>query len=473
MLFHTFEFFLLLSVSIIAYFAFPKARVYIIALANIVFYSASGIGYLVLFVAVAFITYFCSLKLSKTNKKIFFYIALIANVFNLLFFKYTGFVLSNIETMLNIRFPWQDEFLSLIILPVGISFYTFQMIAYLVDVRKKELKPCHSFVKFWVFISFFGQLIAGPIMRGKEFLPQINNLESLKVKPTNIKYGLYFIVMGLIKKIIFADMLARQVNLYYSDVASITPLDAWFATYLFAFQIYFDFSSYSEMAVGLGYLFGLKLNLNFKSPYISSNATEFWKRWHITLSTWIRDYIYFPIGGAKKGALRRYINIIIAMTISGLWHGAAWTFIIWGAYHGVLSVAHKLYDKFLKRFGFEFTRSKIYKAISIFVFFHIVCLGWVLFRAGSFNDALILFNKMLSIGSVFDSRLLFYKLGLVLMLYGFHVLEYFLRKNEIKSGYYWKKYVPSFARAFCYIIIFILLALFTQGEENTFIYFQF
>ncbi|WP_165916346.1 MBOAT family O-acyltransferase [Marinisporobacter balticus] len=359
--------------------------------------------------------------------------------------------------------------MSKILLPVGISFYTFQLIAYLVDVKRKEIKPCDSFINFWVFISFFGQLIAGPIMRGKEFLPQIENLQDNKLTLRNFKYGFYYIIMGLTKKIIFADFLASKADFYFNQVGNLNSLDAWFASYLFAFQIYFDFSAYSEIAVGVGYLFGLYLNINFKSPYISASPSEFWKRWHITLSSWIKDYIYIPLGGAKKGTLLQYMFLIIAMAISGLWHGAAWTFIMWGIYHGLLSAFHKIYRKWIKLER----KNSFYKILSIFIFFNLTTIGWVFFRAKSIHEAVFMIKKMITLCDISFSHVYFVYFGFIALLYGIHILEYFIRNNEITLKLFWEKHVPTGIRAAAYMAILIILILLTKTEESSFIYFQF
>ncbi|WP_129598216.1 MBOAT family O-acyltransferase [Anaerophilus nitritogenes] len=469
MLFHSFEFFVLLLITFVFFYSFPKQRIYILAVANIIFYSASGIRYLFLFMIVSWITYMCSLKITKNYGKIFCCIGILVNVLNLIFFKYTGFILNNIEKVMGIIFPWQDTLLAKIMLPVGISFYTFQLIAYLVDVYRKEIKPCDSFLSFWVFISFFGQLIAGPIMRGKEFLFQIDSLEENKFTLTNFKYGFYYIGMGLFKKIIFADFLAKKADIYFSQVGNLNTLDAWFAAYLFAFQIYFDFSAYSEIAVGVGHLFGLNLSLNFKSPYISANPSEFWKRWHITLSSWIRDYIYIPLGGSKKGNLLQYVFLFTAMAISGIWHGAAWTFIVWGIYHGILSALHKIYRSYIK----VSKENIIYKIVCIVIFFQLTTIGWVFFRASSIYDAIFMIKKMITFSDVSYSMTYVLYFGFVLFLYGVHLVEYFVRKNENTISVYWQKYFSPAVRAAAYIGIVILLILFIQTEESTFIYFQF
>ncbi|MTI46711.1 MBOAT family O-acyltransferase [Sporosalibacterium faouarense] len=473
MLFHSIEFFTLLIITVILFYSFKSKRKYILAIANILFYAASGFNYLILFLIVAFISYYAAKRIDKRYGNIYFYIAIIINVTNLVFFKYTGFILKNMSRFFAISFPWENELMAKLILPVGISFYTFQLIAYIVDVKRKEIEPCDNFIKFWVFIGFFGQLIAGPIMRGKEFLPQITNVGSSKLRLQNFKYGITYILMGLAKKIIFADFLAEKADYYFGQINNLTFLDGWFAAYLFAFQIYFDFSAYSEIALGIGYLFGFKLRLNFKSPYISGSSTEFWRRWHITLSSWIKDYIYIPLGGSRKGFIPQLLFLTLAMMISGLWHGAAWTFIIWGAYHGLLAAGHKVYVRFLRKKNINLKNNIIYKLITIFVYFQLTTIGWVFFRADSFTNAIELIKRMLNPSYIHYSPVYIFYFAFIAGLYLIHVIEYYVRENGVKIGQIWEARVPAFIRAGAYIAILFILVLFTKTQQSSFIYFQF
>jgi len=473
MLFHSFEFIFLLIIAFALFYLFPKKRLWMLAISNLVFYSVSGVGYLLIFLSVALITYYCSRKLSSVNGRIYYFIAIIVNLCNLVFFKYTGFILRNIEMTLNIHFTWQDALLAKIILPIGISFYTFQLIAYIVDVWRKDIKPCKSFVEFWVFIAFFAQLIAGPIMRGQEFLPQVAKLKEIKYDETNMRYGLYYIGMGMTKKLIFADMLAPKVQYYFSQVSQLGTLDSWFAAYLFAFQIYFDFSSYSEIAVGIGHLFGLRMAINFKTPYLSGNASEFWKRWHITLSSWIKDYIYIPLGGSRRGFPMQCIFLLTAMALSGLWHGAAWGFIVWGIYHGLLSVAHKVYSRIIKDSNIAFVKSKVYRWLTVFVFFQLTTIGWVFFRAQNLQDAIYMVWKMISFSDVRFSNVYILYFGFIILLWILHFSEFAIRKDAYKFLNTWRSYCPEYIRAAAYVMIFIILVMFTQREQSSFIYFQF
>lgn len=470
MLFHTPEFFLLMTLTLIIYYLFPKYRLPILGIANIIFYGAAGWGYLVLFMVVATLTYLASLHLTGTRKKIFLWLAILLNVGNLLFFKYSLFILNNLGRVIGFPLVGEDTFLLKVILPVGISFYTFQMLAYVVDVYQKKIEPCKSWLDFWVFIAFFAQLIAGPIMRGKDFLPQVYNLSKIRFQESNFKLGVAYLSLGLFKKIVLADYISRYADSFFNQGMALSGGEAWIAAYLFAFQIYFDFSAYSEMAVGVGHLFGVNLALNFQTPYLSTSATDFWRRWHITLSKWIRDYIYIPLGGSRRGELRQYVNLFLAMAISGLWHGAAWTFVAWGLFHGFLLIAHKLYTKVMP---ISIRENRLYTVFSIFVFFHITCIAWVFFRAEGMTIALNLIYKMVTFNPLtLEAGLLKY-LAIIIVFYILHIIEYVVRKNYQELSSYWHRFFPAPIRGLAYTCLIITLVMFLQGEQSAFIYFQF
>lgn len=358
-------------------------------------------------------------------------------------------------------------------LPLGISFYTFQMIAYLVDVRKGRILPERSFLTFWVFISFFSKVTAGPIMRGKDLLPQLHRLNEISFSMKNFNFFMYYMAMGLFKKIVFADHLAVLVGGYFSRAGTLSSLDAWAAAYLFAFQIYFDFSAYSEMAMGVGYLFGLELSINFKTPYLSKNPSEFWKRWHITLSSFIRDYIYIPLGGNKKGFAKQCVFLLIAMALSGLWHGSAWTFVIWGIYHGLLSVLHVSYIKLGGTLRERLKGNALYQLLCIFVLFQAVCIGWVFFRANSIHDALHMIKTMVLLTDINLNLSVVKKFGVVGLLFCLHIIENYVRNHENEIFRAWKQKVPDGIRGVVYAMIFVVIILITQVQESGFLYAQF
>jgi len=478
MLFHTPEFLILLILLLPIYWYLPKGRLVILSLADIVFYSWAGVGYLGIFFTITLITHICSLKLYRTKNKMYLWSGIIINVANLMFFKYSVFFLRSLEPVLGVKLVLPDSFWTTIILPIGISFYTFMLIAYLVDIYRDGFAPTNSFIKLWVFISFFGHLVAGPIMRGKDFIPQIDRTQYFRFNLSTAKFGIFLIVLGLIKKIMLADQIAPVVNQYFSDIAVLSTVQAWAGAYLFAFQIYLDFSAYSDMALGLGYLCGYELAVNFRTPYLSASPAEFWRRWHITLSSWIRDYIYIPLGGSRKGRIRTDINLMAAMLISGLWHGAMWTFVLWGGIHGLLLIGHKMFTKLrgaVLPSAVTDTANiygKIYKLSAIFVTFHLVTLAWVFFRAPGFDAAINYILMMLKPISLTMLKEEGHYLTIAGWLFLAHIIEAWLRDKEKIIAPLWHR-IPGPLRGFTYVILILLIIGFLQAEKSEFIYFQF
>ncbi|NEW06286.1 MBOAT family protein [Paenibacillus sp. SYP-B3998] len=474
MLFHTPEFMILLFITIALYYAFPAKRLYVLTAANILFYCVSGIGMLALFAIMTLFTYYSSRYLTGAYRKWVLWAILLVNLGNLCFFKYAVFMIRNVEKVLSIKLLTEDSFLLSLVLPVGISFYTFEFISYAVDIYKQKIKPSRSLLEFWMFISFFAHLIAGPIMRGNEFLPQVEKLSSLRLNTAFIRLGSFYLVLGLVKKMMLADPIADRVNVLFSDPYALTGSAAWISTYLFAFQIYFDFSAYSDMAIGIGYLFGLQLPQNFLTPYLSSNATEFWRRWHITLSNWIRDYIYIPLGGSRKGEIRKYVFLFIAMTASGIWHGALWTFILWGMYHGFLLIMHNLYSTAKKKLHLEkWNEFIIYRWFTILIFFHLTCIGWVMFRIHDRHVVFLLLRRMLSPDALHVPSYMLIYLYVAIFLFGLHLLEHWLLAHRSRISELWHRFFPSPVRAACYTLVIIILIIMLRSGESSFIYFQF
>lgn len=477
MLFNSLVFLCFLIVVVCLYYAFPRARMYILVTGNAVFYAYAGIAYLILFFFVVTITYLFSKNMRGKYKKWFLSISIIVVLSNLLFFKYSMFLLGNIERLFGFQLDLQGTLFEgrSIILPIGISFYTFQLIAYLVDVYKGRVQPSRSLFEFWAFIAFFAHSAAGPILRGSDFLPQLRGIDKIPLRPMRFKLGIAYIMMGLCKKLLLAETIAPDVNNFFSHADMISGGEAWIAAYLFAFQIYFDFSAYSEMAVGIGHLLGLRLDINFRTPYLSANGTEFWRRWHITLSQWIRDFIYIPLGGSRVSEWRTYVNLIAAMTLSGLWHGPAWTFIIWGLFHGLLSAGHKLYRKILGKIGLlRYTSGPFYHIFAIFIFFHLTVIGWVFFRANGIREALMLIKKMILFNPIDAPPVLYGYFITVLLLYILHIVEFIIVKKFKIISLKWQLFVPTPLRAVCYTMFLILiLFLLIKEEPSSFIYFQF
>ncbi|TCZ69359.1 MBOAT family protein [Paenibacillus albiflavus] len=474
MLFHTPIFLGFLGIVFCLYYFFPRLRLYLLTLANIIFYLSAGVAYFFVFIGIVTLSYYISRGLLGKYGKWSLIGSISLVLGNLLFFKYSLFLLRNVEKVLGIGLNLQSTFWADLVLPIGISFYTFQIIAYVTDVYKRKLEPAKSWIEFWTFISLFIHSAAGPILRGKEFLPQLRNIQNLKFKPTGFKLGIAYITMGLAKKLLLADQIAPEVNAFFARSAELSGAEAWVAAYLFAFQIYMDFSAYSDMAVGIGHLLGLRIDLNFRTPYLSANSGEFWRRWHITLSGWIRDYIYIPLGGSRVSKLRSYANLVFAMTLSGLWHGAAWTFIIWGLYHGFLQVGHHIYKGWIQKLGWEkLQTSRLYRVVAVFVFFHLVVIGWVFFRAQGISNALHMVKVMLTMNPLHIQPAMYEYLAFVAALFLLHMLEAYIVKRFSRLSLLWQLKVPALVRAAVYTIIIIVLQYNLEGEHNSFIYFQF
>lgn len=398
MVFHSPNFLFFFIALLIPVLCFRRSRIALLAIGNIVFYGASGLGVLAVFMFVTAITFACVHLMKRGKRALFFWIGIALNLLNLGFFKYTVFVLTTLEGWTGLSGFVSQTFVSSIVLPVGISFYTFQLISYLIDVRRGDAEPTRSLLKFWVYISLFPQLVAGPIMRGNELLPQLDALPEKRIRWQEIKFGIYLFMIGLVKKVVFADSIAKQVDPLFAQGTAIDGVQSWLAAYAFGFQIYFDFSAYSDMALGLGFMLGIRLIINFNSPYISASPSEFWRRWHISLSRWIKDYIYIGLGGNRKGRVRVQLNLFAAMVISGLWHGAMWTFVLWGAVHGLLLILYKGTLWFNRWEWIHRVRGMLwYRVLAIAVFFHVVTWTWVFFRAESIDQAIHMTKEMLAV----------------------------------------------------------------------------
>ena len=315
------------------------------------------------------------------KRKMAVVVSMTTNLAILGFFKYFNFFADNLSVLLQqVGLPGFTRHLH-IILPVGISFYTFQAMSYALDIYRGQLKPARSFLNFATFVAYFPQLVAGPIERASNLLPQIENPRAITRE--GLKTGAWLILWGLFKKCVIADNLAVLVDGVFGAPAA-TGAESLIALYAFAFQILCDFSGYSDIARGLARWMGVELMLNFNNPYVALNPKDFWSRWHISLSTWLRDYLYIPLGGNRKGRRRTYINLALTMLLGGLWHGAAWTFVAWGAFHGALLVAyHGWADRFSPKGAPDSGRRLTLRRLWMF---HLVCLGWLFFRANSLGQ---------------------------------------------------------------------------------------
>ena len=377
--------FWVLFVAFIAVYALLKSRrtqmmLFVTAFSLFFFYKSSGFTFLLL-VATALIDWYLARRMAAATspgwrKGWLLAISLTCSIGLLAFFKYGNFLMWNFGALVGRNFHPLD-----LVLPVGISFYTFRTVSYVVDVYRGKLEPARNFLDYLFFLSFFPCLVAGPIVRADKFLPQLR-----ANKPATremIWGGLWLVMLGLLKKAVFADYIAQYNNIAFGNPAGYSGVELLMAVLGYTMQIYCDFSGYSDMAIGLGAIMGFDLGINFDYPYRSLNVTMFWRRWHISLSLWLRDYVYIGLGGNRKGRLRQLLNLMLTMLVGGLWHGASWNFIVWGAGHGAALCAHKLCMPWLKRV--PDTRAVCF-ASWLFTFV-LVSFLWIFFRAENFTVA--------------------------------------------------------------------------------------
>jgi alginate O-acetyltransferase complex protein AlgI len=348
-------------------------------------------------------------KSTKANKPLLIF-GITINLLLLGYFKYAEFFIKNISEFFNLNFSSLN-----IVMPLAISFFTFQQIAYLVDSYKGEIKK-YDFLNYALFVSFFPQLIAGPIVHHKEMMPQFLFLRNLTVCYKNIAKGLFLFFVGLFKKIVIADTFSEWATSGFDEATILTFAEGWATSLSFTFQLYFDFSGYTDMALGIALLFNIKLPINFNSPYQATNIQEFWRRWHITLTRFLKDYVYIPLGGNRKSHLRIHGNILATFFLCGLWHGAGWTFIFWGIIHGVAMQVHRIW----KDIGF-----KMNKYLAGIITFNFVNISWVFFRAEEWKDAVKVLRGMFGLEGVVVTDDLVEALPFLLD-YGFYVGDHLI-----------------------------------------------
>ncbi len=480
MLFNSIDFAIFLPIFFVLYWIVAKKltiRNILILSGSYVFYAWWDWRFLFLIIFSSIVDYFVGQKIysaeSKGLKKRFLILSLFTNLGLLAYFKYTNFFIDSFISSFRLFGAELDSFSLNIILPVGISFYTFQTLSYTIDIYRGRLEPTKNWLAFFSFVAFFPQLVAGPIERASHLLPQFFKTYSFDYKL--FKSGLLLMAFGLFKKMVIADRLAIVVNEVYNNPTGHSGQDLIIATVFFAFQIYCDFSGYSDIAIGIARTMGFDLMKNFETPYFARSITDFWRRWHISLSTWFRDYVYIPLGGSRRGEYRVYLNLFIVFVVSGLWHGAAVTFIIWGAIHGIIIVAEKAFGNYnlvIKRDGF--VPGLLFMGIT----FTIVCFAWIFFRANTFSDSIIIVQNLLN----FDSNLKsIYNLGLpsheldlgiiaVVLLLIFDAVH--RKYNAIRL----LNKAPFVIRSIFYVtIVFAIIIFGIYGDDSVseFIYFQF
>lgn len=473
MVFNSFGYFIFFAIVVSAYFLMPHRFRWILLLASsYYFYMSWKVEYAVLIIASTVIAYLCGIMMTegitKQRRKFLLVVSVSINLGILFAFKYFNFVSDSLRIILaSVSVPLNTPTLR-VLLPIGISFYTFQTLSYTIDVYRGKLKPEKHLGVFALYVSFFPQLVAGPIERATHLLPQIMTRKSFDID--RICAGVQLIFWGLFKKIVIADRLAIYVDTIYNNVGHHTGPSYLIATYFFAFQIYCDFSAYSDIAIGSAKVLGFDLMENFRRPYFATTSVDFWRRWHISLSTWLRDYLYIPLGGNRRGVNRTHINLMITMILGGLWHGANWTFIMWGLLHGVLLIASKLTlatrDMFYKKLRVP---PVIVKIIRVFVTFHLVCFCWIFFRANTITDAFDIIANLFSGWPTikFDQMVFGYGIPAIMVLLIVQMLQ---STGKIQPAL---QRSPVFVRWPVYCLVLFSIILFGVESGSQFIYFQF
>ena len=475
MLFNSFSFLVFFAIFYTLYLIIKKQqyRIFLCLLGSYIFYGWWDWRFLSLIIFSTVVDFYLGSKIhttnSQKNKKKYLYFSLMTNLGLLFTFKYFNFFIQSFVDLSN-TIGLNASVSSLnIILPVGISFYTFQTLSYTIDIYNNNLKPEKDFMTFATFVAFFPQLVAGPIVRAIDLLPQFK--KKIKITTNLVIDGLFLVAIGFFKKIVIADSIAPLVDDGFLNNENYSSLNLIIIVILYSFQIYSDFSGYSDIAIGIGKMLGYKFPVNFNLPYISKNLSDFWKRWHISLSSWLRDYLYIPLGGNKSGVSKTYRNLMLTMLIGGLWHGANWTFVIWGALHGSYLIIQKLISRknmsLLKLLPVD-----IYNFIGILITYFLVCLAWIFFRSQSFSEALNIIGSIYEFNDFNFSSLkpkfdLLKVVSLVCILY---FSELIFNKNQ--SLFFKLRHNRVFQYIF-FSSILLFIILFGSFENNNFIYFQF
>lgn len=457
MLFHTWTFVVFFTIVMAVYLPLRRTKWWTLWLliASYTFYGWWNPLFLILIFYTSLLDWFVGIRMTtSTRPGRWLALSIINDLFLLGFFKYAGFFTENIKTLFAILQIPLDVPAPNILLPVGISFFTFQAMSYTIDVYFKQVKVEKSLIRFAAFVSLFPQLVAGPIERARALLPQMRHKPL--IRQGDVSDGISLFLVGLFKKAVMADLLAIYADKVYGDPASFGSLELIFATYAFAWQIYFDFSGYTDMARGVARVMGIKLMLNFNNPYTAVDLGDFWRRWHISLSSWFKDYVYIPLGGNKVVKYRMYWNVVITMVVSGFWHGAAWTYIIWGALHAL----GRVFTLEIEKSAFYIKLPKFLKQIIVF---HFVCFTWIFFRASSLQEALTIIKRIFSFigGTPEIPALMFIMVGGI-WIYQFIFNSAYVKLLELRS-----------LRIGAMLIAMLLFLVLSSSAGKQFIYFQF
>ena len=442
----------------------------VLLIASYIFYAYWDARFLLLLILQTYISYFLAKKIevaqTRQQGKRLMLLGVSISLGILGFFKYFNFFVGSFATVFGIKSLGALN----IILPVGISFYTFQALSYLIDVYRDKLKASERFVDLSMYISFFPQLVAGPIVRASDFLPQME--EDRPMTRDNLIEGLQIFLFGLIKKIVIADRLAVCVDAVFASPVSYSGLSLFLAVVAYSIQIYCDFSGYSDMAIGIAKTFGYDLCKNFDMPYISKNPTEFWRRWHISLSTWLRDYLYISLGGNRKGKLRTKINLMLTMLLGGLWHGANWQMVFWGALHGGALVVHKTFREQVDAHNLQ-AKNRVLKGVltglSVLGMYLFTCVCWVFFRAQSFTVATTILTRIVTGAAGVQYYFVFTFLFAAII--GVATVIAVVKNHG--HGYYPVLNLNKFWPKVLLLFVILMTIMFFYAGDTAFIYFQF
>ncbi|QIA09719.1 MBOAT family O-acyltransferase [Draconibacterium halophilum] len=448
-----------------------KFKNYVLLVSSLVFYAWGAPKFVFLLLVSLTINFYVVRQIHRDAKhrQLYLWTSVLINIGLLAYFKYANFFIENVNALLEAAGQHSVQWTS-VALPIGISFFTFQSMTYTIDVYRKVHAPLKNIADYFLYILMFPQLIAGPIVRFNTVADDI--IDRRKNESINEKlHGMYRFVIGLSKKMLIANVLGEQVDAIYSlPHSEVTTTLAWLAALAYSFQIYFDFSGYSDMAIGLGRIFGFKFPENFNNPYISQNITEFWRRWHITLSDWMRDYLYIPLGGNRvETKMRLYVNLITVFLISGLWHGASWNFVIWGAWHGSFLILDRVFlIKLFKGIG---------KLPRVLFTYLVVIIGWVIFRVENIPDIRFYFGKMFSADqSAADYNISTESKYIMILAALFSIITLFNFGKRLQTFVFYTQYKRSIhivASAILLALLVINLSAVTSSDFNPFIYFRF
>lgn len=446
------------------------ARLLFVTLFSYYFYYKSSGIYFFLLGIVTVSDFFLARRMQQTDdnfkRKMLVVISLCVNLGLLCYFKYTNFFYQMLCPLWNGSFQPLDIFL-----PVGISFFTFQSLSYTIDVYRKDLKPLDNLLDYAFYVSFFPQLVAGPIVRARDFIPQIRR--PLLVTNEMFGQGVFFIVSGLFKKAVISDYISVNfVERIFDNPSLYSGLENLFGVYGYALQIYCDFSGYSDMAIGIALLLGFRFPINFNSPYKSDSVTDFWHRWHISLSTWLRDYLYISLGGNRKGKLRTYINLVLTMLLGGLWHGASWNFVVWGGLHGAALALHKGLRSLLHR-PKQYRSTGWRKVAAVLITFHFVCLCWIFFRNSTFDGSISMISQIFTSFHPELASQLFVGYWKVFALMGIGYLLHWCPDSWQNACSRGMVRMPVVVQAFILIALIFLVIQVKSSDIQPFIYFQF